>query len=397
MRYTTRGLVGLGACCLIVVVALAFVVGPCAAQGLLGHIRPAKHKHTTNDKEHKLLMAAKEEEEVDDHHHHHHHPRQPAPNPRDVELEEQRAFTEWMRTHRKSYHHDHFLPRFEIWKTNNRWINHWNKKHANASSFTVAINQFGDLTSDEFNRLYNGLHVFSAPKASEKVERPRQWANTAGIPESGDWRQKGVVSRVKDQGMCGSCWAFSTTGSTEGINAITTSRLVPLSEQNLVDCATAAYDNYGCNGGFMDNAFRYIIDNKGIDSEASYPYVAADGQCRFNPKTVGGTLKSYGDLPKGDEKALLVAAARQPISVGIDAGRPSFQFYSKGVYNEPECSSTELNHGVLIVGWGVERGQAYWLVKNSWGQTWGMDGYIKMSRDKNNQCGIATLASYPSM
>jgi len=334
-----------------------------------------------------------------------HHPRPISSKPKHIHhgpvvhhtkppVSDQQAFTEWMAKYEKSYHHDHFHARYLIWKNNARWVQDWGKTHPNAT-FTVELNQFADMSNEEFNSIYNGLLIPSEqlPHSSFLVNETMFLAEPG---ESGDWRKKGVVTKVKDQGQCGSCWAFSATGSTEGINALKRGSLVSLSEQNLVDCATIEYQNYGCNGGFMVNAFKYIIQNKGIDTEESYPYAATDGKCQYSPKNIGGTLKSYVEIPQGDEKSLLLAASHRPISVGIDAGRPSFQFYSGGIYNEPACSSTVLNHGVLIVGWGVEGdGQGYWLVKNSWGPKWGEEGYIKMSRNKGNQCGIATLASYP--
>jgi cathepsin L len=146
----------------------------------------------------------------------------------------------------------------------------------------------------------------------------------------------------------------------------------------------------------MDYAFEYIINNKGIDTESSYPYQTAQYNCRYNPANSGGSLSSYNDVSSGDEGALLNAVATEPTSVAIDASHNSFQFYSGGVYYESACSSTQLDHGVLAVGWGTENGQDYWLVKNSWGADWGLSGYIKMARNKNNNCGIATSASYPT-
>jgi cathepsin L len=261
-------------------------------------------------------------------------------------------------------------------------------------TFRLAVNNFTDMSNLEFRSYFNGLRLErSVPKS------PAELFEVTGkpMPKTVDWREKGVVTGVKNQEQCGSCWAFSAVASLEGQHALKNKKLVSLSEQNLVDCSSKE-GNYGCEGGLMDQAFQYVIDAHGIDTENSYPYRATDDKCVFSKKNVGATLKSYTDIPSGNEKALMEAVATVgPISVAIDASQTSFQFYSSGVYNEPECSSIQLDHGVTAVGYGTQSGQDYWLVKNSWGTDWGQKGYILMSRNKNNQCGIATMSSYPNV
>uniref|UniRef100_A0A668V0L9 Cathepsin L.1 n=1 Tax=Oreochromis aureus TaxID=47969 RepID=A0A668V0L9_OREAU len=215
------------------------------------------------------------------------------------------------------------------------------------------------------------------------------------LPDTVDWRDKGYVTEVKDQKQCGSCWAFSATGALEGQHFRKTGKLVSLSEQQLVDCSSN-FGNSGCMGGWMDFAFKYIKYNRGIDTEESYPYEAKNGLCRYNHDSIGATCSGYIIVKRFEEQALKEAVATVgPISVTIDASRPSFQLYESGVYYDDGCGSIFLNHAVLAVGYGTENGHDYWLVKNSWGLGWGEKGYIRMSRNKKNQCGIASAARYP--
>jgi len=301
-------------------------------------------------------------------------------------------FLNWAKKHSKTYSSIEYKDRLSKWKRNLFYIEASNSKNL---SYTLGLNQFGDLSSTEFRSLFlSGLKLNQSqfiemsrgklldPKAHSK--RQSTW----------DWRQKNAVTGVKNQEQCGGCWSFSTTGSTEGCNSINHGTLTSLSEQNLIDCSSS-YGNQGCNGGLMTNAMDYIIKNGGVDTESSYPYQAKDGTCTFKSSNVGGTLTSYSNVASGDESALATAGKQGPVSVAIDASQNSFQFYTSGIYYEPACSSSNLDHGVLMVGAGTESDGNYWIVKNSWGTSWGQQGYIWMAKDRSNNCGIATAATLP--
>jgi cathepsin L len=296
-------------------------------------------------------------------------------------------FLRWMHLHGKSYDAEEFPHRYATFRAN---LNFIRKHNANPSkTFEVAMNKFGDLTNEEFGRLYLGTKINVTSKV---IHRPLPLLK---LPATWDWRKNGpvsggVVTPVKNQAQCGSCWAFSTTGSVEGCHALATQTVVSLSEQNLMDCSTSE-GNQGCNGGLMTQAMDYIISNGGIDTESSYPYTAQDGTCSYNSANSGSTLKSYVNVNSGDEADLLIKASTGPTSVAIDASQSSFQFYSSGIYSDPNCSTSQLDHGVLVIGWG----NGYWLVKNSWGSDWGMSGFIEMARNSGNMCGIATMATLP--
>ncbi|XP_064784704.1 procathepsin L-like [Oncorhynchus masou masou] len=266
-------------------------------------------------------------------------------------------------------------------------------------SFRLGMTYFADMDNEEYRRVISQgcLGSFNASKArGGSTFFPMLGEND--LPTTVDWRDKGYVTPIKDQKQCGSCWAFSATGSLEGQHYKKTNKLVSLSEQQLVDCS-GDFGNMGCMGGLMDQAFEYIksLAPGGVDTEDSYPYQAEDKKCRYKPDSVGATCSGFVDVTSGDESALQQAVSTVgPVSVAIDAAHSSFQLYDSGVYDEPECSSDDLDHGVLAVGYGTsDDGQDYWLVKNSWGLEWGDKGYIMMSRNKHNQCGIATASSYP--
>jgi cathepsin L len=306
------------------------------------------------------------------------------------------SWTLFKRTYEKEYEtsNEEFNRRL-VWEDNVAIIRKHNlEADLGLHTYTLGMNKYGDMTIKEFVKQMNGLDLSLNRTNGADRHTYRAPANFK-LPDSVDWRTKGYVTPIKDQGQCGSCWAFSATGSLEGQHFAKTKQLVSLSEQNLVDCS-GKFGNFGCRGGLMDNAFNYIKSNMGIDTEPSYPYEAKDDTCRFDAKNVGATDTGFVDIAQKSETDLQNAIATVgPISVAIDAAHSSFQLYRSGVYNEPACSQTQLDHGVLAVGFDSQGGQDYYIVKNSWGTSWGNQGFIFMSRNKNNQCGIATLSSYP--
>jgi cathepsin L len=258
----------------------------------------------------------------------------------------------------------------------------------------MGLNSFADQTWDEFRAQYLGYKMINNQYARSQNQPA---LNVTAAPASIDWTTKGAVTGIKDQGQCGSCWAFSATGSIEGAYQIAKGQLISLSEQELVDCA-GSYGNAGCNGGLMDYAFEYVIDH-GLCTETAYPYKGVDGTCKSSSCTPAVYISSYKDVTVNSEPALLTAVALTPVSVAIEADQAGFQFYSSGVFSG--ACGTNLDHGVLAVGYGLDSasGKNFWKVKNSWGTSWGMSGYILMVRGtaagKPGQCGIAMAASYP--
>ncbi|PSR84808.1 Vignain like [Actinidia chinensis var. chinensis] len=283
--------------------------------------------------------------------------------------------------------------RFNVFKENVRHIHKVNKMD---KPYKLRLNKFGDMTNHEFKSAYGSkIKHFRMLRGGRGCTGGFMHEKTGDLPPSVDWRKKGAVTGVKDQGKCGSCWAFSAVVAVEGINKIKTNELVSLSEQELVDCET---DNEGCNGGLMENAFEFIKKNGGLTTEKIYSYRARDENCdaskRNSPVVM---IDGYESVPENDENALMKAVANQPVSVAIDAGGSDLQFYAEGVFTGG-CG-TELDHGVAIVGYGTTLdGTKYWIVKNSWGPEWGEHGYIRMQRMVDSEeglCGIAKEASYP--
>jgi len=299
------------------------------------------------------------------------------------EREYRAAFMKFMKDNAKNYAASEFTMRYNVFKSNMDFVDAWN---AGDQTSKVDLNKFADLTIAEFSKIYNGMKYVNN-------------GTYTYVPSVGDatvdWRTKGAVTPIKDQGQCGSCWSFSATGGLEGAHFIGMKALVSLSEQNLVDCSTSE-GNEGCNGGLMTQAFEYVKKNNGLDTEASYPYTATGpNACKFKAANVGSKISSWTNVASGSEASLVTFINKGPVSVAIDASHSSFQLYTSGIYYEPACSSQSLDHGVLAVGYGTDSSHDYYIVKNSWGTSWGNQGYILMSRNRNNNCGIATMATQP--
>lgn len=265
------------------------------------------------------------------------------------------------------------------------------KRKEGKVGYKMGFNQFSDMTLKEvktkhfgYKKLSNNLDPNSIIDVNELPQSP---------PKDWDWRKKGAVTHVKDQGNCGSCWAFSTTGGIEGLYAIKNSKVESFSEQYLVDCAKNG--NYGCDGGEMTNAYTYI-QKHGIPLEKAYPYTAEDGKCNKKAKTFW-KIDGWKQLKKHKSEALIAAVYQQPISIGIEADE--ILDYKSGIFDDSSCG-TNLDHGVLMIGYGTSKGEDFWLVKNSWATSWGENGYIRFKREmkkKTNVCGILLESEFPTV
>jgi C1A family cysteine protease len=308
------------------------------------------------------------------------------------DTDEWSQFTKFQARFNKFYNTiEELETRFDIFRSNLRDIIVHNLDRS--QNFTMGINQFTDLTAIEFKEQFTG---------GLKVEVGSYGCGTftssaSGAPVSLDWRKKNAVTSVKDQGQCGSCWTFSSTGASEGAWAIATGQLTDLSEEQLVECATGIqYGSHGCSGGQMEGAFKYLIQN-GQCALSAYPYTSGSGKsgsCKSCTQTAH--FSSCSDVKPNDQISLKGAVAQQPVAVAIEADTRYFQSYSGGILDSASCG-TQLDHGVLIVGYGEESGEKYWLLKNSWGTSWGEQGYFRILRtDSTNDQGICGVAMDPS-
>ena len=270
-------------------------------------------------------------------------------------------------------------------------------------TWTMGLNAFSDWSDDEFMHFFNLGSLQGQQECSATApKRPRSSSGLAlaSPPSRIDWREAGIVSPVKNQGHCGSCWTFSTTGALEAHWKKATGNWVSLSEQQLLDCA-GNYDNHGCNGGLPSHAFEYILENGGIASEKAYPYLATsaeDRACKFRKWRAAAKVKGVVNITQFDENELVAAVGTVgPVSVAFQVAS-DFRSYAAGVYSSTVCQNQpkDVNHAVLAVGYDVDpaTNMKYWIIKNSWGENWGLQGYFHMERGKN-MCGVSDCASYP--
>uniref|UniRef100_A0A3Q0S8U0 Cathepsin 12 n=1 Tax=Amphilophus citrinellus TaxID=61819 RepID=A0A3Q0S8U0_AMPCI len=303
----------------------------------------------------------------------------------------------WKSSHGISYDELDDMQRRTIWLENKQMIEDNNQGFLmGMRTYSMAMNRYGDLTKQEY-QILQGARINAQFAKRGKVVSARRLRNNARHLDgyAVDYRRMGYVTEVKDQGYCGSCWAFSTTGAIEGQLYKQTGQLISLSEQNLVDCSKN-FGTYGCSGAWMANAYDYVVSN-GLQSTDTYPYTSVDTQpCFYDSRLAVAHIRDYRFIPQGDEQALADALATiGPITVAIDADHSSFLFYSSGIYDEPNCSPNNLSHAVVLVGYGSEEGQDYWIIKNSWGTGWGEGGYMRIVRNGRNTCGLASYALYP--
>ncbi|XP_022848064.1 senescence-specific cysteine protease SAG39-like [Olea europaea var. sylvestris] len=298
---------------------------------------------------------------------------------------------QWMAQHKRTYKsNEEKSKRFKVFKDNVEFIERFNK--AGKNKYKLGINEFADLTNEEFVAKCTGAKIPSFKRSSKT---PFMYGNVKGVASSLDWRDKGAVTAVENQGGCGCCWAFSAVAAMEGISQIKTGKLVSLSEQQLLDCMTTTDS---CKGGWMEHAFEFATQNHGLDSDTDYPYRAKEGTCSpKKPSSLPAMITGHQSVPMNNETALLMAVANQPVSVRIDPTQ--MRFYKSGILTG-NCG-THLTHAITAVGYGTsEDGTKYWIFKNSWGPKWGENGFIRIQRDiaaKEGMCGIAMYPTFPTV
>jgi len=332
-------------------------------------------------------------------------------------------FKDWMSQYNKQYGIEEMAVRYYTWKNNYDLVQEHNAKDL---SYKLEMNHFAAMTPEEFSALHLGLNLDldsrnkdkktksnsktenhnestksyneSTKDRNESAKNHTKSADYPAIPKSVDWRKEGAVTGVKNQGQCGGCWSFSASGALEGLHAIKNKKLTSFSEQQMIDCSSD-YGNQGCEGGLMTAAFQYTHDH-GIQPESTYEFTGEDGTCSQNSQRVAFRNTGYEEVTANSTSDLKAAVARQPVSVGIEASSMTVQLFKSGVITSG-CE-TNLDHGVLVVGYDkTSNGEGYWIVKNSWGPSWGLNGYFHIAMGSQNDgagvCGINMMASYPTL
>ena len=299
-------------------------------------------------------------------------------------------FQDYVKQYNKTYSNiSEFNNRYNIFSEN---INKINIINNSSQSYKLGITEYTDMTSDEFSQFYKGFELNYSINHDINVDF--EFKVYKKLPKQWDWRNhKNIVTHVKDQGSCGSCWAFSAVEAIESAWAIKNNELLVLSEQEILDCDKS---DDGCSGGEMINAFKYVEEN-GLCKESDYKYVEHDEECHKNCNSVV-SIKNYVSVKPNSDYELMSAVVQQPVSVAIEANQDIFQLYKSGIIKN-NCGN-EIDHGVVVVGYGTENGVNYYIVRNSWGSSWGEDGYVRLERNSvinsgSGVCGILSQPSYP--
>jgi cathepsin L len=295
-----------------------------------------------------------------------------------------KAYHSFLAKHGKNYGtKEEMALRENLFSATYHDVMHHNMFETEKTGITKEVNSFADMTPEEFKNLKG----FVDSKKQVGAKAPENITAASSV----DWRQKNAVTPVKNQGQCGSCWSFSTTASLEGAHAIKTGKLVAFSEAQLVDCS---WLNHGCNGGSMDLAMMYI-KNHGLETESAYPYVPKKESCQFDKSKVAGTSTGHVDVTHNSPADLMKAVSLGPVSIAIEADQSVFQSYKSGILKANAGCGTQLDHGVAVVGYGSDNGEDYWIIRNSWGASWGESGYIRFQRESSQGAGVCGLQSQP--
>ncbi|CDW72368.1 UNKNOWN [Stylonychia lemnae] len=310
------------------------------------------------------------------------------------------AFNDFINKHSKNYlTKEEYRARLNIFQTNYNIILKNNEVN---KDYKLDTNQFADLSDEEFQKRLGFRASQFDDDEDDELFRGEEQQNVENLkadpmPQSIDWRTQGAVSAIKNQGSCGGCYAFSSADAMEGAYALKNGQLQVFSPQQIIDCSTG-YGNAGCGGGLMTNSFNYLKTAK-IMTMSSYPYVGNQQQCRYSSSKGVVGVTSFVSVTKNSPSALKQAIQVQPVSIAVAAAGSTFRLYKSGIITSSACG-TSLDHAVLLVGYGSQNGQSYWIVKNSWGTTWGESGYVRILDDGKNGagiCGMLQMSSYPKI